>query len=233
VNNKSCFGLLYSSEARECQDFCQVREECKSAMEGKENVEGQVTLPCFKTYDEVNYACNTACKSADRCKEATAAKLASVELSTQPLPVVSTEPEPPTQPLPVVSTEPEPPTQPLPVVSTEPEPPTQPLPVVSTEPEPPTQPLPVVSTEPELPTQEVAPVGVRVTRKGLLREIIRSGKKVDTNDLVQALVDAGFVLDTDAARKSVRDRVHLIVSEFRKTMNINKEGQYYVYTGDK
>lgn len=222
MDEGSCFGLLYSSTARECQELCQVGKECKEVMGNEETTgNGQITLPCFSNYNVQNYACNTACRRAGECEAAKLAKGAVDEPPVEEIPIEASiggeVPEGVAQEVP--------PTELLGTVI---------QPAVSEPSEP-------VSTEPEVsekPVKTPVKIPVKVTRvrrkpskKGTFRELLRGKGRYSANDLIQAVIDAGFVMDTEQARKKTRSFMHMCISEFKRKdgMNIQRdeEGKYY------
>jgi len=191
-------------------------------MENREvSEDGQITLPCFGTYDEQNYACNTACRRAVKCKEETlsrdhvepSAKEMAEEAPIDVGMIDQIGQEPPETEL--LQT----------VVAQEQEASEPPEPERVAE-------QAVVSKKPVK-----TPVKVKVARKrkpskkGLYRELLRSGERYTANDLIQAAVDKGFIQDTDTARKKARSFLHMCISEFKKKDKISiqrdEEGKYY------
>jgi hypothetical protein len=99
---------------------------------------------------------------------------------------------------------------------------------------------PVKESDELEPDQEVpkkTPVrmveGKAQTKKGVIRDLVKSGRKVTVDDLIQAVIDAGFVQDTESARKKARGYIHMCISEFKKKgTEIYKKGEYYVSRKD-
>lgn len=218
---KSCFGRLFSETARECRELCQVGKECQAIMGNQETISSaQIALPCFKTYDERNYACHTACRDRERCKEATMTvdALPSTEAPPESEEIAAQQPVE-AELLDTVLTPPISELTPQEVTPGEED--SKGEEVQETKP---------VKTPVRTPVRTAT--SPKPTKKGLVRDLVGSGNKYSADDLIQATIDGGFVADTDAARKKARSYIHMCLSEFKKKpgWDIQKddEGRYYV-----
>lgn len=222
----SCFGKCYSAEARECR-LCDVREECKSVMESVKK------MPCYGEYNVESYACIRACHLGGEPEES---KCAAVTRGLEELDVDEREAR-----LRELKSE----LQPMEVQVMEEraeatEQPTEAAaePAVEPAPEPAAEAAPV-EPAPE-PAAEAAPVEpvVAKNKKDVIRNALRDAppEGVAADDIVQMIVDAGFI--KGAATPEVLDKtrhyVIMSISHMRKagkTVEL-KEGKY-VLTGDQ
>jgi len=196
-----CFGKEYSEEDSYCR-ICDVRKECKEAMQSGER--RVVEIQCFGEYGGPpsgdNYACKVACQLAEKCKEVTLARMAKGQQPDVELVIPEKE-----LPIPEI------------VVSEEVAPKLQRIME-----EPPAE--PVVEGK-------ASPIPGRPSKKGIVRQALKSNAGtggISADNIVQLMVDAGLVKDTDEERAKNRDYVSMCISELRK-----QEGMVVVRDGDK
>jgi hypothetical protein len=251
MNEASCFGKLFDDNATECSAAsCDAREECRKNML---NVEGRI-LRCMGDFDPNNRACTDACTKNKECKDLKEGKKPDISSSTSAswnnadsavkpsfkvkVESIITEPIDHSEYKPksdikkadisvvekIIVDEPELTEKELDEIHG------IGLPTGTTAGPSSMSNLGTTKSVPSPKTEPKEPKTGKISKKSVVRDNIRLLKRFKSDDLVQAIIDAGLGDDTPEDMKKNRNLVQMWISEFNreKVFVITKDGAFYV-----